>query len=728
MSKKTLSITLALVMALGLFCLTVSAETRIWTAKTGHTIDGEFVRLEDGTVTIQLPNGSTARIPLDQLSDDDQKFVDLQIRKKLGFNTPRDVLEQETEKGNLEALYYLAGCSAEGWNGCPKDEKKANKLYQRGSQSADTGNPFAQYCRALCYLEGIGVDKDETEAVKWLRKAAEQGNAPAQYHLGVCYSKGDGVPEDETEAVKWNLKSAVQGFPPAQSDIGARYERGDGVPRDREEAVKWYRLAAEQGFPPALYNLGVCYLFGMGVPQDKEEGVKWLRLAAERGDSWAKNLLRELESNGGTKPPTPEPKPTPAPQPPPDSGMDAKLVGHWCDDRLASSVNYEWIFQEDGSFQYVYTWGANQASPGGKSHAAGQYTVSNGKIYLMDIIYEAGTEFERKYDNCVYEYEIDTDHVGVSLKMPYFRYDAAYVDMSQGITFRRNHTGTGDGTTPTPEPPGGGIDPKLSANYWTCSFMSSGGASNTDMANYFFYKDGIFVYDYWRGYVQLKYVGKYSVSNGEIHFTNIKEYHQKNDENPFYGNAGRIDTYTFYADKPDRTLPYVFVTDDQGESLRIGRIDAAIPSPSPLQFRKLSLKTGDGENNTQGGMTTPTPTPQPPGGNIDPKILGSWGYYIQNSTYVYQFKADGTFSQVKVWGGSATRIDGKFTTSGGTVYLTDLVLSYYDDGEKKKPLKNKSSAYKFGTNAQYNKDYLEIRIFSASDTVPDSEGLSKFSK
>ena len=158
-------------------------------------------------------------------------------------------------------------------------------------------------------------------------------------------------------------------------------------------------------------------------------------------------------------------------------------------------------------------------------------------------------------------------------------------------------------TPPQPPQPNKGIDPKLTANYWTCSFI--GGASYTDMANYFFYKDGIFVYDTWLGYTQRKYVGEYSVSNGEIHFTDIKEYHQKNNEKPFYGNAGSMDTYTFSADMPDRTLPYVFVTDDQGESLRIGRIDAAILSPSPLQFRKMSIKTGDGENNTQGGTQPP---------------------------------------------------------------------------------------------------------------------------
>jgi len=55
--------------------ISISAEARTWVAKTGQTIDGEFVKLEDETVSIQLSDGKLAKIKLDLLSDDDQKFV-----------------------------------------------------------------------------------------------------------------------------------------------------------------------------------------------------------------------------------------------------------------------------------------------------------------------------------------------------------------------------------------------------------------------------------------------------------------------------------------------------------------------------------------------------------------------------------------------------------------------------------------------------------------------------
>ena len=49
------------------------------------------------------------------------------------------------------------------------------------------------------------VTFDETMAL------AKQGEAYAQYNLGLIYFKGEGVPKNDTEAVKWFRKAADQG-------------------------------------------------------------------------------------------------------------------------------------------------------------------------------------------------------------------------------------------------------------------------------------------------------------------------------------------------------------------------------------------------------------------------------------------------------------------------------------------------------------------------------------
>jgi TPR repeat protein len=49
--------------------------------------------------------------------------------------------------------------------------------------AADQGYPLAQQLLGQLYENGIGVEKDEKEAVKWYRKAANQGLAVSQHNL-----------------------------------------------------------------------------------------------------------------------------------------------------------------------------------------------------------------------------------------------------------------------------------------------------------------------------------------------------------------------------------------------------------------------------------------------------------------------------------------------------------------------------------------------------------------
>ena len=111
-------------------------------------------------------------------------------------------------------------------------------------------------------LVGVG----DSLNIEQLLKKAHQGNAQAQFELGVFYYSGLGVSKDDAEALKWYRLAAEQGHSGAQYEIGLRYHAGAGVSEDAKEAVKWYRLAAEQGDSCSQYNLGT------GV-------FTWIRLA-----------------------------------------------------------------------------------------------------------------------------------------------------------------------------------------------------------------------------------------------------------------------------------------------------------------------------------------------------------------------------------------------------------------------------------------------------------------
>lgn len=116
------------------------------------------------------------------------------------------------------------------------------------------GNAIAQN-NLGCYENGHGVDKSNTDAVKWWKPAAEQGDAEAQYSFGICYLLGLGVDKSYTEAVKWYRRAAAQGNADAQYSLGHCYENGHGVPESESEAIKWYKMSAKQGYEFAIDNL-----------------------------------------------------------------------------------------------------------------------------------------------------------------------------------------------------------------------------------------------------------------------------------------------------------------------------------------------------------------------------------------------------------------------------------------------------------------------------------------
>ena len=61
------------------------------------------------------------------------------------------------------------------------------------------------------YENGRGVEKSNTEAVKWYRKSAEQGHATAQKNLAWMYREGRGVERSNAEAIKWYRKAEQNG-------------------------------------------------------------------------------------------------------------------------------------------------------------------------------------------------------------------------------------------------------------------------------------------------------------------------------------------------------------------------------------------------------------------------------------------------------------------------------------------------------------------------------------
>ncbi|MDD5762714.1 MAG: tetratricopeptide repeat protein [bacterium] len=70
-------------------------------------------------------------------------------------------------------------------------------------KKAENGDPEAQYMLGNAYYDGCMLKRNNSEAVKWYRRAAEQGDPDAPIMLAISYENGFGVPRDELQAYMW---------------------------------------------------------------------------------------------------------------------------------------------------------------------------------------------------------------------------------------------------------------------------------------------------------------------------------------------------------------------------------------------------------------------------------------------------------------------------------------------------------------------------------------------
>lgn len=205
---------------------------------------------------------------------------------------------------------------------------------------AQRGDADAQFKLGICYADGLGVEVNAAEAVKWYRKSAEQGNAMAQLNIGICFREGNGVPEDKAESEKWFrmfqesrikaylgfFEKAKAGDAHAQAMLGFCYATGFGVEEDKVEAKKWYGKSADQGNADGQFYLAMALKNDDGTPsalailpslksaeqgnaqaqlwlgiscstgniiaaKDVDEAAAWFRKSAEQGNAQAQFYL-----------------------------------------------------------------------------------------------------------------------------------------------------------------------------------------------------------------------------------------------------------------------------------------------------------------------------------------------------------------------------------------------------------------------------------------------------
>ena len=219
-------------------------------------------------------------------------FGEWKFDKKTSHTEAFRLFTRAAEKGNVDAMFWLALCHQKGAGVATNNAAEAVRWFQR---AAGLGDGQAQYQLAQCYFHGRGVAKDKAKVVALLKQAVTNGGpTQAEAFLGWCYEDGYGVEKSIAEAFRLYQSAASQGDSWGQINLGDCYEQGAVVERSLLLAAKWYKRSAIGGHHEGMYRWAECLEKGTGTPKNEAEALMWYRKSAECGFAKAKKRLAEL--------------------------------------------------------------------------------------------------------------------------------------------------------------------------------------------------------------------------------------------------------------------------------------------------------------------------------------------------------------------------------------------------------------------------------------------------
>ena len=149
-----------------------------------------------------------------------------------------------------------------------------SNTFVKAKDPADSSAPL-RLC--YCYLREIGpVKRNRSEALKWLKIAEERGNVAAVYSLGLLYASAPSndwlnewpVERNDSLAFSYYKKAAELELPVAMTKLGICFAKGIGTEPDEYCAFHWFHKASENGEYLGQCNYVISLLNGLGVRRD----------------------------------------------------------------------------------------------------------------------------------------------------------------------------------------------------------------------------------------------------------------------------------------------------------------------------------------------------------------------------------------------------------------------------------------------------------------------------
>ena len=202
-----------------------------------------------------------------------------------------NLLLKASDKGDAYAMFDLG--EYRHLKSVPNSELEALEWVKKALETTDS-DILKSECALKLYFKYLGTEgiaKDLSTAVGWLHKAEEYYPFSAvQNELGVCYLNGIGVDSNKEEAIKWFTKGYQQRDSYCAGNLGLIYYRD----KDYNKAFKYLKESADNDFYPmqkAAEYLSYCYKYGRGTSVDVENASKYLELSKQLKDKSLKELM-----------------------------------------------------------------------------------------------------------------------------------------------------------------------------------------------------------------------------------------------------------------------------------------------------------------------------------------------------------------------------------------------------------------------------------------------------
>lgn len=229
--------------------------------------------------------------------------------------------EGAAEKGVEEAILPLAFFDA-----MSDSKEKQGQAYLVAEKQAKSGSSEAALLLGMLFDRGLGVEKNERDAVYWYKKA--ESNPVSAFILGTYYAKGHEVSQNKEQAATLLQQASAAGFSYADLNLAVlKHDEGEVFLPHLEKAhalgnttasllladyslagtsnteqVKQaggiYQNLAERGDRQAQLKLGYLLEQGLGGKVNTQEAAHWYELAANQDQAEAQYLLGRLNQLG----------------------------------------------------------------------------------------------------------------------------------------------------------------------------------------------------------------------------------------------------------------------------------------------------------------------------------------------------------------------------------------------------------------------------------------------